>query len=90
LTGCSSSTGTRSATEIEILALADLAVPEAPPVNVELSIEVEDVAAWYDRLKAAGVTIARGLEDTPWGHRSFGIDDPDGMRIWVYKVIKEE
>jgi hypothetical protein len=33
------------------------------------------------------VTIARGLEDAPWGHRSFGIDDPDGFRIWYYQDL---
>jgi uncharacterized glyoxalase superfamily protein PhnB len=73
---------------IEVLDLEDLAVPDTPPINLEFSIEVQDVAEWYDRLVAAGVPIGRGLEDTPWGHRSFGIDDPDGLRIWIYQEIE--
>ena len=34
----------------------------------------------------AGSTVIEviDLEDAPWGHRSFGIDDPDGFRIWFY------
>ena len=52
-----------------------------------LSIEVNDVDAWHDQLVQSGVTIARALENAPWGHRSFGIDDPDGFRIWYYQDL---
>ena len=45
-------------------------------------IRVPDVDEWHDQLEAVGVPIARGLIDNPWGDRSFGIDDPDGVRIW--------
>lgn len=55
--------------------------------GVELALQVDDVDAWHGRLKEAGVTIARGLVDNPWGDRSFGIDDPDGVRIWLFQVI---
>ncbi len=72
---------------IEILDLDNLAVPDTTPVNVELSIQVKDAVAWHDGYQAGGGDIARGLEDTPWGHRSFGIDDPDGLRIWLYEEI---
>lgn len=71
---------------IEVLELGQEAVPEVRPVNVVLSIEVEDVDGWHEQLNEAGATIARGLEDTPWGHRSFGVDDPDGFRIWFYEA----
>lgn len=74
---------------IEILELGDEAVTGAVPVNVVLSIEVAEVDSWHDRLQAAGVPIARGLEDAPWGHRSFGVDDPDGFRIWFYEDIDD-
>lgn len=70
---------------IEVIELGQEAVPGVSPVNVALSIEVEDVDAWYHQLEAAGVRIARGLEDAPWNHRSFGVDDPDGFRIWFYE-----
>ena len=55
--------------------------------GVEISMQVDVVDAWHDQLKAAGVPIARGLVDNPWGDRSFGIDDPDGVRLWFFQVI---
>lgn len=54
--------------------------------GVELGVEIDDAVAWYDRLRAAGLPIARGVVDNPWGDRSFGIDDPDGVRIWLFEV----
>ena len=79
--------GKASNTVIEVLELGEEAVPGVKPVNVVLSIEVSAVDEWHDKLIASGVTIARGLENAPWGHRSFGIDDPDGMRIWYYQDL---
>lgn len=74
---------------MEVLSLGDLADPSAgPPANLERSIEVEDVDQVHRDLVAAGVLIARDLVNDPWGHRSFGIDDPGGLRIWVYHFVK--
>jgi uncharacterized glyoxalase superfamily protein PhnB len=73
---------------IEVIELGEEAVPGIKPINVVLSIEIDRVDDWHDQLVKAGVTIARGLEDAPWGHRSFGIDDPDGFRIWFYEDIR--
>ena len=70
---------------IEVLALVDEAKPDAKPENVVLSIEVASVDGWHDQLVASGVAIPRSLEDAPWGHRSFGVDDPDGFRVWFYQ-----
>lgn len=72
-------------TVIEVIELGDEAVPGVKPVNVVLSIEVDHVGAWHDELVQRGIVIARGLEDAPWGYHSFGIDDPDGLRIWYYQ-----
>ena len=41
-----------------------------------------------DALVEAGAAVVRGLEDTPWGHRSFGLDDPDGLRIWLVQDLR--
>lgn len=72
---------------IEIIQLNDVAVQNAPaPVNLELSIEVDDVNAVYRRLQGNKLPIARKLMVDPWGHSSFGINDPEGLRIWVYQV----
>ncbi|MCI0553997.1 MAG: VOC family protein [Anaerolineae bacterium] len=71
-----------------VIELGDEAVPGVKPINVVLSIEVGLVDEWYDQLTAHGVIIARRLEDAPWGHRSFGIDDPDGFRIMVFSRLR--
>ncbi len=54
-----------------------------PVAGVEVAVEVADVEAWHERLVERGIPIARGLVDNPWGDRSFGIDDPSGVRIWI-------
>jgi uncharacterized glyoxalase superfamily protein PhnB len=44
-------------------------------------IAVDDVDAAFERAKAAGATVVRGLRDTDYGSREFAISDPDG-RAW--------
>ena len=52
-----------------------------------ISFEVDDVDAEYDRLKVAGVQIYQEMQDKPWGERSFVIDDPNGVHIYIYTSI---
>lgn len=80
--------GKAGSTVVEVIELGNETVSGARPVNIALSIEVDNVDAWHSSLLEQNVTIARKLEDAPWGHRSFGIDDPDGFRIWYYQDIK--
>jgi len=82
--------GQAGSTVVEVIELGDEAVPGVKPVNIVLSIEVADADVWHDELVKRGILIARGLEDAPWGHRSFGIDDPDGFRIWYYHDMNEK
>ena len=77
-------------TVIEVIELGNEVVPGEKPVNVVLSIEVDNADAWHDELVEREIPIARGLEDAPWGHRSFGIDDPDGFRIWYYHDLNKK
>ena len=77
-------------TIVEVIELGNEAVPGVQPVNVALSIEVDDVDTWHDKLLERNITIARKLEDAPWEHRSFGIDDPDGFRIWYYQDMNQK
>lgn len=72
---------------VEILQLHGVGVPGVAPVNVVLTLFVVDAQAAHDQLQRAGAKVVRGLEVTPWGHRSFGIDDPDGLRIWIVEVL---
>ena len=82
--------GKAVSTMIEIIELGNEAVPGVKPVNIVLSIEVDDADIWHDELIKRGIPIARGMEDAPWGHRSFGIDDPDGFRIWYYHDLNKK
>jgi catechol 2,3-dioxygenase-like lactoylglutathione lyase family enzyme len=81
--------GATTSATIEVLELGDVCVPGVAPVNVVLTFFVENARAAHDHLRSTGLTIARDLEDTPWGHRSFGIDDPDGLRIWIVEVLED-
>ncbi len=79
--------GASSAATIEVLQLGDLCVPGVAPVNIALVLYVDDARAVEDELRSRGVTIARRVKDAPWRHRSFGVDDPDGLRIRIIEVI---
>ncbi len=52
-----------------------------------LSFEVEDVTVEYQRLKAGGLNIYQEIQDKPWGERSFVVDDPNGVHIYIYQTI---
>jgi catechol 2,3-dioxygenase-like lactoylglutathione lyase family enzyme len=47
----------------------------------DLSIEVDDVEAALARMRAAGVPIAYGPADEPWGVRRFYVRDPFGRLV---------
>lgn len=46
-----------------------------------LTIEVDDVDAWYQRLKKQGIEMKIDIRDEPWGDRHFAIEDPNGIGI---------
>lgn len=52
-----------------------------------LSFEVADVDSEYARLKAEGVPILQEMQNKPWGERSFVVDDPNGVHLYIYKSI---
>jgi uncharacterized glyoxalase superfamily protein PhnB len=52
-----------------------------------LSFEVADVDSEFARLKTAGAIICEELKDKPWGERSFVINDPNGVHLYIYKSI---
>jgi catechol 2,3-dioxygenase-like lactoylglutathione lyase family enzyme len=53
-----------------------------------LTLQVEDAAAEYARVRAAGLRCALELKDEPWGQRRFAAIDPAGM--WVDVVEQTE
>jgi catechol 2,3-dioxygenase-like lactoylglutathione lyase family enzyme len=56
--------------------------------GVLLTLQVEDAAAEFERLAAAGVPIAWPLRDEAWGQRRFGLVDPAGMWVDVVQQIE--
>ncbi|MPQ99105.1 VOC family protein [Modestobacter sp. I12A-02628] len=59
---------------------------DEPPVGLSLWIQVRDVAAEHDRLRAAGVPITRGPVREPWGLVEMWTADPDGVPIVLVQV----
>jgi len=55
-----------------------------------ISFEVDDVDVEYERLKAEGVQIYQEMQDKPWGERSFVIDDPNGVHLYIYTSISPD
>ncbi|HET8580749.1 MAG TPA: VOC family protein [Nitrospiraceae bacterium] len=53
-----------------------------------LTLQVEDAAAEFERLRRAGLTIAHLLHDEPWGQRRFAVYDHSGMWVDVVQQIE--
>ena len=52
-------------------------------VNPDISVEVEDVDAVYEAVRAAGAEIVHPITDEEWGVRRFFVRDPDGKVVNV-------
>lgn len=48
-----------------------------------LTLEVADVAAEYNRLRALGVPLVFDLRQEPWGDTHFALLDPNGIGVDV-------
>ncbi|MCB9453559.1 MAG: VOC family protein [Anaerolineaceae bacterium] len=57
------------------------------PSGMNIAFLVDDVDAHYARLMAAGVQLVEDIGDRPWGNRSFGIQSPDGLHVWLFSEI---
>lgn len=57
--------------------------------GVILSFEVENVDAEYEKLKAAGLVILQELHNKPWGERSFVVNDPNGVHVYIYTLVEK-
>ena len=53
------------------------------PVIPDLSVEVEDVDAVYEEVRASGAEIVHSLRDEEWGVRRFFVRDPEGRVVNV-------
>jgi len=55
-----------------------------------LSFEVDDLDQEFERLKAEGLAIQQELQNKPWGERSFVVNDPAGVHIYLYSLVPAE
>lgn len=53
----------------------------AVPAGTEIVIEVDDVRAFRDRARHAGVSPLDDLQTRPWGLLDFRVTDPDGYYV---------
>ncbi|MBT2207443.1 MULTISPECIES: VOC family protein [Actinomadura] len=76
--------------------IVTLASPSTPPAQIsvmtedltapvvpDMSVEVEDVDAAYDAVRASGAEIVHPLQDEEWGVRRFFVRDPSGRVVNV-------
>ncbi len=54
------------------------------PSPSEYYFRVDDVDAWYDRLRNKGVKFSRRPKDQPWGGRTAYFRDPDKYQLALH------
>jgi catechol 2,3-dioxygenase-like lactoylglutathione lyase family enzyme len=55
--------------------------------QIRFALEVPDLQAALDRLRAWGATVVHPPIVTPWGHHNVRVQDPDGMQITLFQVL---
>jgi catechol 2,3-dioxygenase-like lactoylglutathione lyase family enzyme len=74
---------------IEVLRVPANPAPEAAwdyskPQGIMVAIETDDVDAWYKRSVDKGLSVRQGLTVQPWGHRTFLLNDPNGVTLYIF------
>jgi uncharacterized glyoxalase superfamily protein PhnB len=54
------------------------------PGSLSLYVEVDDVDAAYEQVRATGAAVEGPPTDKPWGDRSFELADPHGVRVYLF------
>ncbi len=54
-----------------------------------LYVETDHVDRRFERARKAGATILEEPVDTPYGHRRFGVEDPEGHQWYFAEEIKK-
>jgi uncharacterized glyoxalase superfamily protein PhnB len=66
---------------------SDHVFDERRPQGAFMVIEVGDVDAFHARVADGGVAIERPLQDQSWGHRSFVVAEPNGLKLYFYSEL---
>lgn len=53
-----------------------------------VQVEVKDVDAYWEKLRAAGADVPNGPEDRFYGHRDFQVKDPQGLTLKFFTPLK--
>jgi uncharacterized glyoxalase superfamily protein PhnB len=48
------------------------------------NFSVENVDEEHQRLTSEGLKVVMPIEDHPWGDRGFGVQDPNGITLYIY------
>jgi catechol 2,3-dioxygenase-like lactoylglutathione lyase family enzyme len=57
------------------------------PQGAFMVLEVPDVDEAYQRAVARRLPVAHELATQPWGHRAFGLREPNGLVLYVFSEI---
>lgn len=63
--------------------------PEWPPTRALIHLYVDDVDAVFRRALEAGGRVIRDPENTFYGDRSAGVDDPHGNQWWLATHVED-
>ncbi|HWM89510.1 MAG TPA: VOC family protein [Thermoanaerobaculia bacterium] len=79
---------------IEVLALPESGASshlwdQRPPQGAFMVIEVEDVEAQHRRAVENGLQITQELKNQSWGHRTFCVQDPNGITLYFFQPARE-
>ncbi len=55
------------------------------PQGVFACLQVDDVTALYEKYKKKSLVFREDLVDQSWGHRSFSVEDPNGIVLFFFE-----
>lgn len=62
---------------------------DRPPQGAFMVIEVPDVEQTYGRAAERRLSIQQHLTIQPWGHRSFCLQEPNGLTLYLFSEIQK-
>jgi len=62
---------------------------DRPPQGASIVIEVADVDAAHRRAVEKNLSVAQGLVNQSWGHRSFCLREPNGLMLYLFSELSK-